>query len=178
ANRYGANFANSPVDTAKPIVTAGFRCASLLPKAIAVNTPAMTAKAQPLAITIQPAPSAFERLSNTFATTPSPRNMSTSVPMNSPKHFASIWPPFPKSSPTQFTQSNDLPIARFQRLYNSSRFPLVRFGFQVRSADQFARRSFRSLKYPTARPAAYAAPRAVVASFVIGRTTGLSRMSA
>jgi len=44
-------------------------------EAIAVNTPAMTAKAQPLAITIQPAPSAFERLSKTFATTPSPSNI-------------------------------------------------------------------------------------------------------
>src|SRR5262249_39879364 len=37
-------------------------------------------------------------LSNTFATTPSPSNMSTSVPMNSPKHFVSICTPFPKSS--------------------------------------------------------------------------------
>jgi hypothetical protein len=72
------------------MVTAGFRCASLLPQAIAVNTPAITANAQPLAITIQPAPSAFDRLSKTFATTPLPSSMSMSVPMNSPKHFVSM----------------------------------------------------------------------------------------
>src|SRR6267378_6084929 len=90
ATRYGANFANSPEETAKPIVTAGFRCASPLPQAIAVNTPAITANAQPLVITIQPAPSAFERLSKTFATTPSPSNTRMSVPMNSPKHFPNI----------------------------------------------------------------------------------------
>src|SRR5580704_11456823 len=57
---------------------------------MAVNTPAITAKAQPLVITIHPAPSALERFNNTFATTPSPSRISTSVPINSPKHFASM----------------------------------------------------------------------------------------
>src|SRR5215469_15684576 len=75
---------------AKPKVTAGLRCASLLPQAIDTNTPAITANAQPLVMTIQPAPSAFERFSRTPATTPSPNRISISVPMNSPKHFASI----------------------------------------------------------------------------------------
>src|SRR6516165_11690954 len=75
---------------ANPRVTAGLMKASLLPQAIAVNTPAITANAQPLVITIQPAPSAFERFSKTFATTPSPNKTSMSVPTNSPKHFASI----------------------------------------------------------------------------------------
>src|SRR5215472_6352381 len=64
------------------------RCRRRLP------TPAMTANAQPLAITIQPAPSAFERLSKTFATTPSPNKINTSVPMNSPKHFPTCKDPF------------------------------------------------------------------------------------
>src|SRR5215813_5807771 len=53
----------------------------------------------------------------------------------------------------QSVQSNDLHTARFQSLYICSRFPFVRFGFQVWSTDQFARRSATSLKYPTARPA-------------------------
>src|SRR5262245_39601867 len=60
-------------------------CASLLPQAIAVNTPAMTARAQPVVITIQPAFSAFDRLSSTPATTPSPSKIKTSVHINSPK---------------------------------------------------------------------------------------------
>jgi hypothetical protein len=46
----------SPEATAKPIVTAGFKCAAVPPQAIAVKTPAMTANAQPAVITIQPAP--------------------------------------------------------------------------------------------------------------------------
>src|SRR5215469_1263118 len=75
---------------ANPRVTAGLMKASLLPHATAVNTPAITANAQPLVITIQPAPSAFERFNKTFATTPSPSNIKTSVPMNSPKHFTNI----------------------------------------------------------------------------------------
>ena len=119
-----------------------------------MNTPAITANAQPLAITIQPAPSAFERLSKTFATTPSPNRINTNVPMNSPKHFTNMKHPFLQCNLDQLTQSNERVTARFQRLYISSRFPFFRFGVQVRSAAQFARRSDRSLKYPTARPAA------------------------
>src|SRR5215469_8068065 len=59
--------------------------ASLLPHATATNTPANTANAQPVAITIQPLPSAFDRFRSTPATTPSPSKISTSVPANSPK---------------------------------------------------------------------------------------------
>ena len=66
------------------MVTAGFRNASLLPQAIAVNTPHITAKAHPAVITIQPEFSAFDFFSSTPATTPSPSSTSTSVPMNSP----------------------------------------------------------------------------------------------
>src|SRR5262252_4514626 len=105
---YGASFANSPDSTAKPKVTAGLMCASGLPHAIATNTPAITANAQPLVMTIQPASSAFERLSKTFATTPSPNSIDTSVPMNSPKHFASTQIPPP---PIQTRQLVD-PIER------------------------------------------------------------------
>src|SRR5580692_11403434 len=71
-----------------PIVPAGLRCASLLPQAIAVNTPAITA------ITIQPAPSAFDRLRNTFATTPLPNSINMSVPMNSPTHSSTSKTPY------------------------------------------------------------------------------------
>src|ERR1700740_2665430 len=108
ATRYGANLAKWPLITAKPMVTAGFRCASLLPQAIAVNTPAITANAQPLAITIQPAPSAFDRLSNTFATTPLPSSISMSVPMNSPKHLASM-----RQLPFYLNPDSGHPIERF-----------------------------------------------------------------
>src|SRR5215469_16721408 len=59
--------------------------ASLLPHTITVKTPAITASAQPVAMTIQPAFSAFDLLSSTLATTPSPSRIKTSVPMNSPK---------------------------------------------------------------------------------------------
>src|SRR2546430_4492928 len=71
---------------ANPRVTAGFRCASLLPHAIAVNTPAITATAHPVEITIHPLPSAFERFSSTAATTPSPSKIKIIVPRNSPSH--------------------------------------------------------------------------------------------
>src|SRR5579863_428774 len=81
----------------------------------------MTAKHQPAVITIQPAPSAFERLSRTFATTPSPRRMSISVPMNSPKHFVSICQvPLPLALfLNQSTQESAHPV---KRLANGS-FP-------------------------------------------------------
>src|ERR1043166_4764632 len=65
------------------MVTAGFRCAALLPQAIAVKTPAITANAQPAVITIHPLPSAFDRFSTTPATTPSPSKTSIMVPRNS-----------------------------------------------------------------------------------------------
>src|SRR5438552_1455845 len=66
------------------MVTAGFRCASLLPHAMAVKTPAITANAHPAVITIQPLPSSFDRLSSTAATTPSPSKTRIIVPRNSP----------------------------------------------------------------------------------------------
>src|SRR5260370_9433822 len=59
-------------------------------------------------------------------------------------------------------QSKERVTARFQRLYISSRFPLLRFGCHVWSTAQFARRSFKSFKYPTTRPAPYARPTQVV----------------
>ena len=51
------------------------------------------------------------------------------------------------------------------------------FGSQRLSSCQFARRSSRFFQKPTASPAAYAAPSAVV-SATTGRTTGTPRMSA
>src|SRR5712692_8833717 len=51
---------------------------------MAVKTPAITASAHPVVITIQPPPSAFERLSSTAATTPSPSKIRIRVPRNSP----------------------------------------------------------------------------------------------
>src|SRR4030095_16835906 len=74
----------SPDAVAKPTVTAGFKCAALLPQAAAVNMPAMTANAQPAVITIQPPPAALDLFRTTFATTPFPSRIKTSVPKNSP----------------------------------------------------------------------------------------------
>src|SRR5580704_4231706 len=79
-------FPKSPLRTAIPIVTAGFKCASLLPQAIEVNTPAITANAHPAVITIQPLASAFDFFSTTPATTPLPSRISTAVPRNSPRN--------------------------------------------------------------------------------------------
>src|SRR5215470_12905093 len=86
ALKYGRNFPYFPARTANPSVTAGFRCASLLPQAIAVNTPHITANAHPAVITIHPLFSAFDFLSSTAATTPSPSRIKISVPRNSPSH--------------------------------------------------------------------------------------------
>src|SRR6266852_1842848 len=83
---YGRHVPNDPAHTAKPSVTAGLRCASLLPQATAVNTPAITANAHPAVMTIHPPPSPFERFSSTPATTPSPSKSSIIVPRNSPKN--------------------------------------------------------------------------------------------
>src|SRR5260370_17386675 len=81
---YGRHLQKEPARPAKPSVTAGFKCASLLPQATAVNTPAITANAHPVVMTIHPPPSPFERLSSTPATTPSPSNIKIIVPRNSP----------------------------------------------------------------------------------------------
>src|SRR5271167_3212334 len=80
---------------AKASVTAGLICASELPNATAVKIPQSTPNAQPAVITIHPPPSALERLSKTFATTPSPSRMSTSVPANSPTKGECISPRSP-----------------------------------------------------------------------------------
>ena len=55
-------------------------------KTIDVKMPVITAKAQPVVMTIQPAPSALLPLSRTLATTPLPIRMRIRVPMNSPKN--------------------------------------------------------------------------------------------
>src|SRR5256884_10008681 len=92
------------------MVTAGFRWASLLPQAMAVNTPAITANAQPAVITIHPPPSAFDRLSSTAATTPSPSSIRIIVPKNSPASGEFISECLPHGS----IQSNDRVTAFFQ----------------------------------------------------------------
>src|SRR5881227_2359469 len=86
AGKYTGILLKSPVLTATPNVTAGLRCASGLPHAMAVKTPVITASAQPAVITIQPEPSPFDFRSSTLATTPLPIRMSTIVPMNSPRN--------------------------------------------------------------------------------------------
>src|SRR5205085_3353103 len=72
----------SPELIATASVTAGLMCAPGEPQAMAVATPSITASPHPVAITIQPAPSAFDLLSTTLATLPLPSRHSTSVPMN------------------------------------------------------------------------------------------------
>src|SRR5215472_5331155 len=72
------------------MVMAGLRNASLLPHAIAVKTPAMTAKHHPVAMTIHPEPSALDFFKRTLATTPSPRRINIRVPINSPKNGEAI----------------------------------------------------------------------------------------
>src|SRR6476469_162117 len=68
------------------IATAGFSQAPGAPKAWATKTPTMTAKHQPVVMTIQPAFCAFDLLSRTPATTPSPSRMRNSVPRSSPQN--------------------------------------------------------------------------------------------
>src|SRR5689334_12462368 len=69
---------------ASPIVTAGFRCAPLnVPTAY---TASVTANAHPAVMTIQPLFCPFVLLSTTFATTPSPRMISSMVPSSSARN--------------------------------------------------------------------------------------------
>src|SRR5439155_2618463 len=56
------------------------------PMALLVNRPNSTANAQAVVITIHPAFWAFDRLSRTAATTPSPRTIRIIVPKNSPRY--------------------------------------------------------------------------------------------
>src|SRR5215469_18476340 len=84
------------IATAK--VIAGLMCAPGLPQATAVHMPATTARPQAVAITIQPEFSPLDFLSRTFATTPSPSRIKTSVPMNSPRNGPCITPPVTKFS--------------------------------------------------------------------------------
>src|SRR5467141_2426687 len=66
---------------ARPIVTAGFKCAPLkLPTAY---TATVTPNAQPAVMTIQPAFWPLVLLSTTLATTPSPKMISSMVPSSS-----------------------------------------------------------------------------------------------
>src|SRR6266478_1184680 len=66
---------------ARPIVTAGFKCAPLkLPTAY---TATATPNAQPAVMTIHPALWPLVLLSTTLATTPSPRMISSMVPSSS-----------------------------------------------------------------------------------------------
>ena len=81
----------SPEEMARPRVTAGLIWASELPQAMAVKTAAITAKANPVVMTIQPEPYAFDFLRSTPATTPLPSNTRTSVPINSPKNGLCMW---------------------------------------------------------------------------------------
>src|SRR6266850_6363851 len=75
--------ANLPMD-ARPIVTAGFKCAPLkLPTAY---TAIVTANAQPAVMTIQPAFWPLVLLRTTLATTPSPRMTSSMVPSSSARN--------------------------------------------------------------------------------------------
>ena len=116
---------------------------------MAVKTPAITAKAHPLVMTIHPEPSAFERFNKTFATHPLPNSTRTSVPMNSPKQREAmkvLSSAHPINSSNHFVQSNDRLTANFHSRYISSLLLFSRLGSQVRSTAQFARRSFRSLK--------------------------------
>src|SRR4029077_7425953 len=72
--------ANLPMD-ARPMVTAGFRCAPL--KAPTAYTATATPNPQPAVMTIHPAFWPLVLLSTTLATTPSPRMISSMVPSTS-----------------------------------------------------------------------------------------------
>src|SRR6202161_2400641 len=89
ASVYGRTLLKLPVATANASVTAGLRWPGP-PHAFAVNTPVITANAQPVAIAIQPAFSAFDFRSNTPDTTPFPMRIRIMVPMNSPHICVSI----------------------------------------------------------------------------------------
>src|ERR1035437_860139 len=165
ARAKGASFEKSPVLMATPKVTAGLRCASGLPQAMAVNTPVITAKAHPAVIASHPPPSALLRLSNMLATAPLPIRMRTIVPMNSPKNLDAIGSSWlagtcektgwqAEAPAPHYSQSNDRVTAFFQNAYNSWRRADSICGFQVWSTLQRARRSSISLKNPTASPAA------------------------
>src|ERR1700722_8094116 len=97
ASMYGRTLLKLPVATANASVTAGLRWPGP-PHAFAVNTPVITAKAQPVAIAIQPAFSAFDFRNNTLATTPFPMRIRIMVPMNSPNICFSIVGPYPALS--------------------------------------------------------------------------------
>src|SRR5215213_2003433 len=75
------------------------------------------------------------------------------------------------------TQSNVRVTAFFQPLYSLSRSAASIWGSHSLSLAQLLRRSSTFSQKPTARPAAYAAPKAVV-SATCGRITGTPRMSA
>src|SRR5699024_12451375 len=81
----------SPIE-ANPKVTAGFKCASdTVPE---TNIPIVTASPHPTVITIQPASSAFDHLSKTPPTTPTPNVTNTIEPKSSAKNSLICIPPF------------------------------------------------------------------------------------
>src|SRR5262250_1255726 len=124
---------------ANPRVTAGLMKASLLPQAMAANTPPTTAKAQPAVITIQPPPSAFDRFKSTHATTPSPSKISTRVPINSPRIGDDIivfplffeTPALALRLATHAARPNDRVTAFLRDRYTRSRMKLSICGFHV-----------------------------------------------
>ncbi len=77
----------APID-ARPTVTAGFSWATPPVTARLANTPTKTPIAHAHVMTIQPEFWAFDLLSNTPATTPSPISTSSAVPTTSPRN---IW---------------------------------------------------------------------------------------
>src|SRR5687768_3811302 len=94
---------------AKPMVTAGFRCAPVNdPMAY---TPTATASAQPVVMTIQPAFCALDLVRRTPATTPSPRMIRSPVPTIS---ASMIWKPSVK-----------VPMPRSLSVQVSTRIPRV-----------------------------------------------------
>src|SRR6266566_9681171 len=75
--------ANLPIE-ARPMVTAGFKCAPLnVPTAY---TATVTPNPQPAVMTIHPAFWPFVLLSTTLATTPSPRMINSMVPSSSARN--------------------------------------------------------------------------------------------
>src|ERR1700742_1632795 len=155
AGIYTPNRLQSPLDMATPTVTAGFKWPSL-PIASAVNTPAMTAKHQPVVITIQPLFSPFVCRSTTFATTPLPSKIMIIVPKNSPKNAECILSP----------------CRRRLLLFDPVQRPA--YGFLPR-AEQRAAAAFCHLRFPALIDSPIAHEIFPVAPIPDGQTRGISR---
>src|SRR3954453_6165858 len=81
AKYFGVSDQGMPLLKATPTVTAGLRCAP--EKRATEYAPTITPIAQPKGMTIQPLFWAFDLASSTAATTPSPRRISSAVPITS-----------------------------------------------------------------------------------------------